>query len=309
MERRTLGRTGLSVTSLSYNAMEFRGPRIWNGRPVGLDVAQRMLNLVLDSGVNFINTTCEDQRSEEAIGQFIAHRREEFVLGTKAGCVVEAGEERDAVRHDWTRATLMRNLEDSLRRMRTDHVDVWQLHSPRAGALDRAEVERVFEDARRSGKARWVGVMLNMPGLSAFLDWAVLDVVEMTYSAMQQRKNAAALEAVAAMGKGVVSRRSLGGGEPLSDRKGDERWVRWDLAKLDDLLSPGESPSAFLLRYTLSHPCIHTATVGTINPLHWAEDVRAARMGPLSAEVLAEVNRRLAAVGEVSQAFRPRGKA
>src|SRR2546422_1031605 len=85
---RTLGRTGLEVTALGYGAMEIRGPRIWGGRPVTDGDAERILNAVLDSGINFIDTSNDYGRSEEFIGRFIAHRRNDYTLATKCGCTV-----------------------------------------------------------------------------------------------------------------------------------------------------------------------------------------------------------------------------
>ena len=83
--RRMLGRTGLEVTTLGFGAMELRGP------PTGPDIndedAGRLLKTVLDEGINFIDTSIDYGRSEELIGRFIAHRRSEYVLASKCGCV------------------------------------------------------------------------------------------------------------------------------------------------------------------------------------------------------------------------------
>ena len=69
-----LGRTGIEVTKLGYGAMEVRGTRIWGGRPVTDDEADRILNAVLDSGITFIDTANDYGRSEEYIGRFLAKR-------------------------------------------------------------------------------------------------------------------------------------------------------------------------------------------------------------------------------------------
>ena len=70
LNKRTLGRTGLNVTDLSYGAMEVRGSRIWGGRPVTEDQAKTILNAVLDNGINFIDTANDYGRSEEFIGMY-----------------------------------------------------------------------------------------------------------------------------------------------------------------------------------------------------------------------------------------------
>src|SRR6266498_4873325 len=85
---RTLGRTGLQVTQLGYGAMELRGaPR---GRPIDDDQAQTILRAVLDSGINYIDTSIDYGLSEERIGRYISHRRDEYYLASKCGCLVGA---------------------------------------------------------------------------------------------------------------------------------------------------------------------------------------------------------------------------
>ncbi|HMN61275.1 MAG TPA: aldo/keto reductase, partial [Anaerolinea sp.] len=126
-----LGRTGLKVTRLGFGAMEVRGSRIWGGRPVTGEQARTILNAVLDQGINFIDTANDYGRSEEFIGEYIAHRRGEYILATKCGCtVVRRDEHTDDTPHVWTRENLFRGLHESLKRMKTDYVDIMQLHNP-----------------------------------------------------------------------------------------------------------------------------------------------------------------------------------
>src|SRR5207237_7966008 len=87
LEKRTLGRTGMEVTTLGYGAMELRGaPR---GRPVTPEQGDKILNAVLDAGINYIDTSIDYGTSEEFIGRAIAGRRAQFFLASKCGCVVE----------------------------------------------------------------------------------------------------------------------------------------------------------------------------------------------------------------------------
>ena len=79
---RTLGRTGATVTTLGYGAMELRGaPR---GREIPAEQAERVLNAVLDGGITLIDTSPDYGQSEELIGRFISHRRDEYFLATSA---------------------------------------------------------------------------------------------------------------------------------------------------------------------------------------------------------------------------------
>src|SRR5207249_11143212 len=103
MEHRILGRTGLEVTRLGFGAMEIRGKRIWGGRPVTDEQAERILNAVLDAGINFIDTAYDYGLSEAYIGRFISHRRDEYYLATKCGCTVVDAGDHDETPHIWTR--------------------------------------------------------------------------------------------------------------------------------------------------------------------------------------------------------------
>src|ERR1700716_3740933 len=127
LPKRTLGRTGLDVTALGYGAMELRGaPR---GRDVSDEQAERILNAVLDAGINFIDTSIDYGVAEERIGRFISHRRSEFYLASKCGCLVGAPAVRGQTSpHVFTRDNILAGVEQSLVRMKTDYLDMVQFH-------------------------------------------------------------------------------------------------------------------------------------------------------------------------------------
>src|SRR5207248_6525621 len=124
---RTLGRTGADVTILSYGAMELRGkPR---GPEIADEDAGRLLNAVLDGGINLIDTSPDYGRSEELIGSYIGHRRDEFFLASKCGCLLEIpADATPPYPHDYSPANVRADVEQSLRRLRTDRLDLVQVH-------------------------------------------------------------------------------------------------------------------------------------------------------------------------------------
>nr|CAA9263692.1 Aldo/keto reductase [uncultured Armatimonadetes bacterium] len=294
---RTLGRTGLAVTQLGYGAMEVRGTRIWGGRPVTDDEADRILNAVLDSGITFIDTANDYGRSEEYIGRFLSGRRSEFVLATKCGCtVVRRDENTDDTPHVWTRENLFRGLHESLERLRTDYVDVMQLHNPSVEQCEQGDLVTALQEMKQQGKVRWIGCSSTDPHLSTYIGWGVFDVFQIPYSALE-RQHEATIQAAADAGAGVIVRGGVARGEPGVGLGNQDRWAKWDAAKLDELLGEGETRTTFLLRFTNSHPGMHTNIVGTRSPEHLRENVEAAKRGPLPADVYAEAKRRLDAAG------------
>ena len=127
--KRELGRTGLQVTTLGYGAMELRGaPR---ARDISEAQAETILNKVLDAGINYIDTSVDYGLSEERIGRYISHRRTEYYLASKCGCLVGAPPTPRGQRgqHVFTRDNVVAGVEQSLVRMKTDYLDVVQFHS------------------------------------------------------------------------------------------------------------------------------------------------------------------------------------
>jgi aryl-alcohol dehydrogenase-like predicted oxidoreductase len=301
MEKRILGKTGLAVTVLGHGAMEIRGPRIWGGRPVTDTEAERILHAVLDSGINFIDTAWDYGLSEEYIGKFISGRRKEYILATKCGCTWVDKGDHDETPHVWTRETLRRNIESSLQRMKTDFIDIWQLHNPTPEDVERDELVAFMEQVKKEGKVRHVAISSTLPHLPIFLKWGVFETFQIPYSALE-RVHEVAISKVAAAGCGVIVRGGVARGEPGAGLGGKDRWTLFEQAKLDELCVPGESRTTFLMRFTISHPGMHTTIVGTKSPEHLAENIAAAQAGPLAADTYEEAKRRLAAAGQVPEA-------
>lgn len=292
-----LGRTGLKVTRLGYGAMEIRGSRIWGGRPVTEDQAKTILNAVLDAGINFIDTANDYGRSEEFIGKYISKRRSEFYLATKCGCnVVRRDENTDDTPHVWTRENLLRGLNESLQWMKTDYVDIIQLHNPPVEETEKNGLVDVLKDMRQQGKVRFISISTTLPHLPTYLKWGVFDTFQIPYSALE-RDHENWITQSAEAGLGTIIRGGVARGEPGVGLGNKDRWARFEEAKLDELLEPGEKRTAFLLRYTLTHPRVNTIIAGTLHPEHLTENVQVVLKGPLSPQVYAEAKRRLDRVG------------
>lgn len=297
MEMRTFGKTGLQVSVLGHGAMEIRGPRIWGGRPVTDDEADKILNAVLDGGINFIDTAWDYGRSEEYIGKFISHRRGEFILATKCGCTWVDQGDHDDTPHVWTRENLRRNIESSLQRMKTEYIDIWQLHNPTPEQVQEDDLVPFMQAIKKEGKVRHVSISSTVPHILTFLKWGVFESFQIPYSALE-RTHEDVISEVARAGCGVIVRGGVARGEPGQGLGSEDKWKVFEQAKLDELCSSGESRTTFLMRFTQSHPGMHTNIAGTKNPKHLAENIAAANAGPLAPDVYAEAKRRLAAAGQ-----------
>jgi aryl-alcohol dehydrogenase-like predicted oxidoreductase len=292
-----LGRTNLEVTRLSFGAMEVRGSRIWGGRPVTDDQAKTILNAVLDAGINLIDTANDYGRSEEYIGKYLAHRRKEYILATKCGCtVVRRDETTDDTPHVWTRENLFRGLNESLTRMKTDYVDIMQLHNPPVEETEKNNLVDVLKEMQAQGKVRFVSISTTLPHLPDYLKWGVFDSFQIPYSALE-RDHEDWITRSAEAGIGTIIRGGVARGEIGVGLGSADRWKSFEAAGLDELREVGESRTAFLLRYTLSHPHVHTTIVGTLYPEHLHENLAMAAKGPLAAGLYALAKERLTAAG------------
>jgi aryl-alcohol dehydrogenase-like predicted oxidoreductase len=297
---RKLGKTGFEATILGFGAMELRGGN--RGPTVSDEEAETVLNTVLDSGINFIDTSIDYGRSEELIGKYISGRRNEYFLASKCGCVV-GGQQGE---HVHTAANIRQGVENSLRLLKTDHLDLVQFH--RSLTKDEFEQDGALQEAMKlkaEGKVRFVGVSGTLPNLVEQIDMGVFDAFQIPYSALQ-RDHEDAIARAAETGHGTIIRGGVARGAPTDWNRvnymvpSETMKDRWEVARLDELLD-GMTRMAFTLRFTLSHPGLTTTIVGTRNPDHLRDNIEAAKQGPLPPDVLAEAKKRLEAAGAVSE--------
>ncbi len=295
LPRRTLGRTGLEVTQLGYGSMGLRGPRTWGVRVVDDADAERMLNAVLDAGINFIDTAPDYGVSEERIGRYIGSRRDEFLLATKCGCVYTQHEDHLEIAHRWEPEVVRRNLETSLQRFRTDHIDILQFHGGDADTLQSAGLIDLLREFREQKLIRFLGSSSSLPELPGLIALNVFDTFQIPYSCLAPQHNDLITQA-AATGAGIILRGGIAQGGPDAEIQRPALNEVWNRANLDEVLPPGMTRSELILRYTLSHANCHTTIVGTCNPAHFEENLQAAARGPLSTNLIQDIAARVAAV-------------
>jgi aryl-alcohol dehydrogenase-like predicted oxidoreductase len=299
---RPLGRTDTDVTILGYGAMELRGaPR---GPEIDDDAAGRLLNAVLDGGINLIDTSPDYGRSEELIGRYLGRRRDEFFLASKCGCLLEPpADVPPPYPHDYSPANVRAGVEQSLRRLRTDRIDLVQVHmSPSAGQLRENHTVETLRELRNEGKVRFIGMSGILPNLPDHIAMNVFDAFQIPYSAVQ-RDHEDLITDAADRGAGTLIRGGAARGAPSEEKNwrvgpltqpaglGQRNWAA---AGIEDLLDgSGMSPMEFTLRFTLSHPALSTTIVGTANPDHLQGNIAIAEKGPLPAGLYAAAKARL----------------
>lgn len=298
-----LGRTGFAATRLGFGAMELGG--IAGPLPAGQ--VERLLHGVLDAGINLIDTAPDYQRSEEMIGRFIAGRRDEYFLASKCACLVDREPvlKNGRLEHDYSPANVRAGVEQSLRRLKTDRLDLVQVHSsPTRAVLEEHGTVETMRRLQEEGKVRFLGMSSVLPELRDHIAMGVFDVFQIPYSALQPDHDEVIREAARA-GAGTIVRGGVARGAPDVDpgHEGPQGFWQsfvkakrdlWQAACLDEL-ADGMGRTEFLLRFVLGHEDLHTTIVGTSKPEHLAANVAAASRGPLPVDLLREAKRRLAA--------------
>jgi aryl-alcohol dehydrogenase-like predicted oxidoreductase len=302
----TLGRTGLVVSRLGFGSLNLGGKGTRLGRVVPPAVADQVLNAVLDAGITLIDTAPDYGEAEDVIGRHIAHRRDEYILASKCGCPVgalaDAPPPPDRPKdHVHTPENIRAGVEQSLRRLRTDRIDLVQVHnSPSRRELEANHSIGELDRLRSEGKVRFIGMSAVLPDVVDHLAMGVFDVIQVPYSALQP-EHEGVIDAAARQGLGVVVRGGIAQGSlsgtpdaapTYRQSQARDQHDRWAAAALEDLLD-GMTETEFVLRFTLSRPAIGSTIVGTSDVGHLAANVATATKGPLPPDVYAEARRRL----------------
>jgi aryl-alcohol dehydrogenase-like predicted oxidoreductase len=272
------------------------------GRTLTPGQPERILQAVLEAGINYIDVAPDYGEAEEHLGRCLAGRRQDVFLASKCGCPLDvtwfSPNERTRFGvplprlHDYRRQHIIAAVDQSLRRLKTDYLDVLQLHfSPARQVLERDGAVETLHDLKRAGKIRFIGCSSTLPHLTDHIAMGVFDVFQIPYSALQPEHEAAIAEAANA-GAGIVIRGGVARGEPGAGRGSVDVWQLWERARLAEILQ-GMSATEFMLRFTIANPDAHTTIVGTLNPEHLRDNVAAALQGPLPDSLYREARRRL----------------
>lgn len=258
----------------------------------------RLLGSALDAGLNVIDTAeCYDD-GEERIGASVAHRRKDYYLFTKCG------HPRTMRIENWSKHMLLQTIERSLRRLRTDHVDLIQLHGCPEEVLRKGEAIEALEVARAMGYSRFIGYSGDGSAARFAVECGRFDTLQTSINIADQEAVDLTLPAARERGIGVIAKRPIANAAWRDGQKPRNPYahVYWDrLQRLDYpfLLSgvaKGES-LAMALAFTLAVPGVHTAIVGTSKPSRWEENAASLVATRIDAVAYEAIRARWHAVG------------
>lgn len=295
MQKQMLGNTGLEVSRLGAGLSEI-GSQLTLAEE---GQAGQVLNAALDAGINFLDTSACYGISEELIGRTIAHRRHEYILATKCGHVTGG-----YVGQEWTAQTIADSIDRSLRRMKTDTLDLVQLHSCGVAILEKGEVIEALQAARDAGKTRFIGYSGDNEAARWAVDSGLFDTLQTSFNLVEQNARHKLFAQAKAQGMGIIVKRPIANGAWGAAKSpsgyADEYFRRAQLMLAEGPL-PGAPENRILLAlgFTLSHPEVDTAIVGTQNPAHMRSNIAMLENDlPIAHSVIEELYRRFAALGQ-----------
>ena len=294
METRTLGKTGLVVGRLGAGLAEVG----FELTAADVERAAAVLNAALDAGITFLDTAACYDVSEELLGRAVSHRRGEFVLATKCGHVT-GGYEGEP----WTRATVRDSIDRSLVRMKTDHVDIVQLHSCDLEVLERGEVIDEIERARDAGKTRFVGYSGDNDAALFAVRTSRFDTLQTSFNLTDQKARYELLGEARARSMGIIAKRPIANGA-WGAQKSPSEYANEYFSRYRAMIDPGELADApddriaLALGFTLSHEEIDVVIVGTKNAAHMQSNIALVNAGlSIDPAVLAELHSRFDRLG------------
>ena len=296
METSVFGNTGLEVSRLGLGLAEI--PR-HQASSSDVEEAGRVLNVALDGGINFLDTAACYGETEEMMGRTVAHRRDEYVLATKCGHVTGG-----ASGEPWTSETIEPSIDRSPRRLRTDRVDLVQLHSCDLDVLERGEAIEALLRAKAAGKTRFAGFSGDNEAARWAVESGLFDTLQTSYNLVDQHARDGLLEAAKVRGMGIIVKRPLANG--VWGRSGspygyaDEYQRRAQtMAKMGPLPGAPDNPVMLALAFVLAEPEVDTAIVGTHNPSHLRSNIAMVGAGlSIPPETLQELHRRFEELGK-----------
>ena len=293
MENRILGKTGLEVSVLGFGGAE-----------IGWDMTEQksvdeLLNAALDAGLNLIDTAAAYKTSEQLIGKAVSHRRKDFILMTKCGAL-EA-----FTRYDWSKKGVLETIENSLRNLNTDYLDVAQLHSCSAETLLQGDCIEGLQRAQEKGYTRFIGYSGDNRHAQTAIEMDVFDTLQTSVSVADQSPIDGNIPLAASKNLGIIAKRPIANAvwrnsELPKDSYHHPYWDRIQKLQFNFLKQSLDESIAHALRFTLSIDGIASMIVGTTKPNRWEQNANYVAEGKLSSEEFEAIRERWNEVADES---------
>lgn len=272
---RKFGNTDLQVSAIGFGAGEIGDYNLPDSE------VDKLLNTALDLGINLIDTARGYFASEERIGKFISHRRDEFILSTKVGYGIDGYA-------DWSYEIIIAGIDEALRIMKTDYIDIVHLHSCSEEILQKGKVIDALLEAKKKGKIKFAAYSGENSALEFAIGTDKFDCIMTSVNICDQHSLNKLIPIAKEKHLGVIAKRPIANAPwKFSERPigcyAEEYWLRWkemNLSQSDNWLET-------FLRFTVFAEGIDSAIVGTTNINHLKKNIELIQKGPLDKTLVA----------------------
>lgn len=290
MEKRKFGKTDMEVSVLGFGGAEI-------GQDVTQEDVNKLLNAALDANLNVIDTAAAYNASEKLIGEAVGKRRKEFYLLTKCGAL------DGFTRYDWSKKGIIETIETSLRNLKTDYLDIAQLHSCSSEELRRGDAIEGLQRAKEKGYTRYIGYSGDNEAAKTAIELNVFDSLQTSVNVADQTPIDGNIPLAVEKGLGIIAKRPIANAvwrfkEKPENSYYHEYWNRLEKLKFDFTGKSIEEATATAMRFTLSIPGVDTIIVGTTRPSRWQENAGYVSEGNLSDEEYEAIRNRWKEVAE-----------
>lgn len=274
---RKFGNTDLQVSAVGFGAGEIGDYNLPDSQ------VDKLLNTALDSGINLIDTARGYYASEERIGKFISHRRNEFILSTKVGYGI-------AGFNDWSYEIILAGIDEALRIMKTDYIDIVHLHSCPTEILQRGDVVDALLEAKEKGKIKIAAYSGENEALEFAIRSGKFDSVMTSVNISDQHSLRNYIPLAKEKHLGVIAKRAIANAPwRFSERPfgnyAEEYWLRWKEMNLPF----NKEWLEIFLRFTVFEEGIHSAIIGTTNINHLKKNIEMIEKGPLEQSLINQI--------------------
>ena len=307
MERKTLGNTGIAVSPITIGAWQLGGPLFFEGKPdghpdPGKENVTRMIHELGDCGINAIDTAEQYSagESERRVGEALRDRRDRWVVSTKFGYRVGEGNVRI---DDSSPETIMPSLEGSLRRLKTDYIDVYLYHCA-PEVEDLLAGRAMLETAKAQGKIRSYGISTNDTDLlGKMVEVEMVEVIQFQTNLLERvpevwslcRKNKIGTQLRGVMAQGRLSGKYFNQTPVFRPDDNRSLWCKDEdysrFAVLADVLPEGMTMAQAAIRWVLDRSGAHTICMGAKNIEDYRSAIAAAEGAALDEVITAELER------------------
>lgn len=287
MEKTEFGNSGIIVSKLGYGAGQIGDGNISEGH------CEYLLNSIVDLGINLIDTARGYGLSEDRIGKYLSNKRDKIVISTKVGYGIEGY-------YDWTYDCIIAGIEEALKKMRTDYIDIVHLHSCSIDILKRGEVIEALLKAKQDGKIRLAGYSGENNELDFAVESGLFGAVECSVNICDQKSISNQILKAKQRGIGVIAKRSIANAPwKYNDQPHgnycEEYWKRMKQMGIPDY---GIDMAELFIRFTAFSEGISSAISGSTNMEHINKNIEFIKRGALSEEIVRDITRRFIENGE-----------